>query len=183
MGKQVNFYMTQEDERDFVEFVRSDRNVGILTYTSPINALPLVEELPNRNEHFGGHTFLWDMDNSPRPVQEYIPTQKYYLVDEINSEVIEFSRSNINEGRLVRGRIWAEMVVWNTEGTMRPKSESFQKWFDRLANWIKRHGERNKFGEYVFPGAAQYAKQGGKLVDAVYADSVKYFRHDIEEKE
>ena len=81
----------------------------------------------------------------------------------------------------MRGRIRAEMTTWAKDGTLLVKSESFVKWFDRLANWIKRHSVRDERGEYLLPGAAEYAKQGGRLVQAVFTKSAKYYYHEIDE--
>lgn len=181
MGKQVNFYMTDSDEQDFIRFVRSDRNVGIFMYTMPTEDIPLLTELPRQGVPFWLALWLWDRDNSPKPKVDFVREQRYYVVDECPSEVIEFSRSHLDEGRLVRGRIWAEMAVWQSDQTLLHKSESFQKWFDRLANWIKRHSVKDKHGDYVLPGAAEYAKRGGKLVQAVFAKSVKHFYHEVDE--
>lgn len=181
MGRQVNFYMTDADEAEFVEFVRSDRNVGIFMYAMPTNDIPLLTELPKQGVPCWCALYLWDRDHSPAPKIDYVPQQRYYVVDPFASEVIEFSRSHLDEGRLVRGRIWAEMGVWQSDGTLVSKSESFRKWFDRLANWIKRRSVRDKLGEYILPGAAEYAKQGGRLVQAVFAKSVKYFFHKVNE--
>ena len=49
------------------------------------------------------------------------------------------------------------------------KSEAFVKWYDRLANWIKRYSTRNDRGEFVMPGAARFAEQGGMMCQAVLA--------------
>jgi hypothetical protein len=169
MGKQVNFYMAASDELEFVTFVRSDRNVGMLIDGMPTENTPLLTELPERGIPFWFSVSLWDQDNSPQPVLQYVPQQSYFVVDEIASEVVKFSRSYLDDTRLVRGRIWAEMSTWGTNGVAINKSEPFRKWFDRLGNWIKRRSVRDHRGDYLLPGAADYAKQGGKLVQAVFA--------------
>ena len=183
MGKQVNFYMTSSDEEDFIQFVRSDRNVGIFMYAMPTNDIPLLTELPKQGIPFWFALYLWDRDHSPAPKIEYVPEQRYYVVEPIASEVIEFERSHFDEGRLVRGRIWTEIAVWQSNGTLLSKSETFQQWFNRLANWIKRCSIRDQHGDYLLPGAAEYAKQGGKLVQAVFAKSAKYFQHEVKKTE
>jgi hypothetical protein len=109
MGKQVNFYMTAEDEQEFLSYIRSDRDVGIFKYTLPSTDIPFLNELPPHGEPFWAALWLWDRDHSPPPVLTYVERQKYYTVAEVESEVIEFDRCGLDEGRLVRGRIWAEM--------------------------------------------------------------------------
>jgi hypothetical protein len=179
MGKQVNFYMTNEDERDFLAFARSDRSIGVFMDIQKSKEICFLdEELPDRETPGWFALSLWDRHCSPPPVLRYIHAQDHFAVDRIESEVIEFDRSTFDEGLLVRGRIWAEMSFW-TEGVLVRKRKSFQKWFDRLASWIKRHAVRDEAGDYVLPGAAEYQKQGGKLVQVVFADSVKHVHHDL----
>src|SRR5687768_169667 len=136
MGRQVNFYMAHSDEGQFVDFLTSDRHVWILGYTSATQEITPLSMLPKLGEPFSFSVWLWDRDNSPQPVLKFVPKQRYYVVDRFVSEVIEFSRSHIDEGRLVRGRIWAQMDIDSNEGLV-PVSESFRKWYSRLARWIK----------------------------------------------
>lgn len=172
MGKQVNFYMAPSDEEAFVAFVRSDRDVGIFKYAVPGEDIPFLEQLPEKGEPFWFSLFLWDRDNSPPPILEYVKEQHYFVPNTFASEVIEFSRSHLDEGRLVRGRIWAEMTGWKRDDSASTfqKGESFQKWFDRLANWIKRRSQKNARGEFVMPGATAFVEEGGNLCQAVLGD-------------
>lgn len=173
MGRQVNFYMAVSDEANFMSFARSSRSLGITIDGIRTEATSLLVELPERGIPFWFSVWLWDQDNSPCPVLQYVPQQQYFVVDRFTSEVIEFTRSYLDGDRLVRGRIWAEMTFLKTDGVAQNKGTSFRKWFDELANWIKRRSTRDRCGDYVLPGAAEYAAQGGRLVQAVYAKSVK----------
>ncbi len=165
MGKQINFYMTNSDEEEFLNFVRSDRSVGVFMVTMPTDSIPLLTELPQSEIPFWLSICLWDRDNSPQPNLRYVTEQKYYVVNKSTSEVIEFLRSNIKKRSISRGRIWAEMAMWESDGTLVRKSETFEKWYDRLARWIRRHSVRYDKGVYVMPGAAEFKKQGGRLVE------------------
>lgn len=171
MGKQVNFYMTADDERKFVEFVRSDRSVAIFKSVLPTTEIADLSELPPPGEPFWFSLCLWDKDHSPPPSLTYIKQQGHHCVEKIESEVIEFDRCVMDEGRLVRGRIWAEMNGWRRDdpATIINKSEAFSAWYERLANWIKRQSTRNSTGEFVLPGAARFAEQGGMMCQAVLA--------------
>ena len=173
MGKQVNFYMTESDEQDFLRFLRSDCGVRIFMDAAPSDRVKPIESLPEKDLPGWSGLWLWDGENSPTPKMDYIVEQGYYMVDSFTSEVIEFLRSFMDNGRLVRGRIWAEMDYW-TEGEfprLCKKSISFQKWFDRLTNWIKRRSIRNDVGDYLLPGAAAYVRDGGRIVQVVFGNS------------
>lgn len=182
MGRQVYFYMTRSDEREFLRFVRSDRDVAIFMDATRSSEVEPIDTLPEKGVPGWFMLWLWDRANSPAPKMDYVAEQKYYTVDRFSSEVIEFSRSCMDEGRLVRGRIWAEMVYWDRKDPAAgpfEKSESFKKWFNRLANWIKRRSTKDEVGDYMLPGAAEFARSGGTLCQAVFAKNVKVFYHHV----
>jgi len=177
MGKQVNFYMAASDEANFMNFVRSSRSVGIMIDGMRTEAISPLAELPERGTPFWFSVWLWDQGNSPTPVLQYVPQQQYFVVDRFSSEVIGFSRSYIEGDCLVRGRIWAEMAFFRSDGTTAKKQLHFSKWFEELANWIKRRSIRDRSGDYVLPGASEYSQQGCRLVQAVFAKSAKRVVH------
>jgi hypothetical protein len=124
--------------------------------------------------------WLWDRTNSPRPELRAIPNQERYYFDSIKSEIIEFSRSYFAEGCLIRGRIWAEMSYWDCDQNPSQrivKNESFQKLYNRMAGWIKRKGQKNKYGDYLMAGAAKFESTGGRLCQVNMGRNVKRIRH------
>ena len=180
MGKQVNFYMAEADEEMFIDFLRSDREVAIFEYAISSPDLISLEKLPSREVPSWFIVWLWDKANSPEPHTRYIKEQNYYVFDRFRSEIIELSRSHLNQDRLVRGRIWAEMAWWDEVTFERKyKSDSFKKWFNRLARWIKKNSIRNEVGDYVMPGAKKFVEGGGKLVQFVTGKTVSIKFHDI----
>lgn len=155
MGRQVGFCMTFEDERRFIEFARSDRNVRMLKPDQNTLDIEFLEELPPLDDVTAGQILLWDKDNSPLPALRYVPKGGFYYVEISESEVIEFSRCGIDEkGRWIPGRIWAEFSMLDGDRLVK-KGQVFKKWFDRLARWIRKHGVRDERLEYVLPGAQE----------------------------
>ena len=183
MGKQVNFYMTAEDEREFVEFVRTGEKVALFKSVQASPEILELDKMPPAGEPFWFSLCLWNTDHKPPPTLTYIKEQGYYCVEEMESEVIQFHRCGVDQGRLVRGRIWAEMSYWRL-GDVSPivirKSEAFVKWFDRLAKWIKRRSIRDQSGDYLLPNAAKYVHAGGQAVQAVFASGIKSVQHDLD---
>ena len=59
MGRQVNFYMTGEDEKEFVNFVRATGDIVIFPSRSLQRYFQPVDELPEpfSNEHWLGFLF------------------------------------------------------------------------------------------------------------------------------
>jgi len=172
MGKQVNFYMTADDEREFVEFVHLSGNVAIFKSVQASPEILELEEMPPAGEPFWFALYLWNKDGSPPPTLNYIKEQNWYSVDRFESEVIEFCRCGIDEGRLVRGRIWVEINGWRRGDptAVVKKRKMFENWYKRLANWIKRRSTRNAVGDFMLPGAAAFAAEGGQCCQAVLAN-------------
>lgn len=168
VGKQVNFYMDGNDERSFIEFLRADPNTVIFRSSEKTSEIEDLVDLPKPNELEWFALNLWHKHLST-PVLDYIERQGYYSPNKEVSEIIEFDRSTKDQGRLVRGRLWAEMQYWSKEDPPQVvrKSEAFVKWYNRLANWIKKQSERDQHGFYVMPGAAQFVADGGSLSTGV----------------
>jgi len=168
MGRQVTFYATTADESEFVRFIRGDADAKILPAVVPVPAIEALSQLPALGTPFWFTLMLWNNRCNP-PVFCAVRGRDYYSIDSIASEVIEFSRSYFAEGELVRGRIWAEMVGWRKEdpSVTFDKSDVFKRWFNRLAGWIRRKGEKNAVGDLLLPGALEFVRAGGKIVQTV----------------
>jgi hypothetical protein len=166
MGKQMNFYMLKSDEDEFISYIQSDREVCIFLDRIKHPYIEGLKSLPDRDVPGWFMVYLWDKTNSPPPKIDYVPEQKHYVVDFFESEVIQFSRSYFDKNRLVRGRIWAEMKKLQSGdlSIMTKKSESFEKWFNKLSNWIKKKSKKNDFGDYLLAGAAKFVLENGKIV-------------------
>ena len=166
MGKQVSFFMSTADEADFVRFVQSDRQVAFLADQATENRLQPLASLPDPGTDGWVQIWLWDRDNSPEPRLTAVAGRPIFYLDRFTSEIIEFDRSILDRGRLVAGRLWAEINLLdaNSCAGISRKSRTFAKWFDRLANWIRRHGVSDGKGCFVLKGAQEFARQGGRLV-------------------
>lgn len=182
MGRQINFYMTPSDEEEFLRFLKADRDVCVFMDGTLSSEVQPIESLPEKGIPGWFMLFLWDTENSPPPKMNYVPEQKHYVVDSTVSEVIEFLRCFMHEDRLVRGRIWAEMVGWHAHDPATPfeKSDKFKKWFDRLASWIRRRSVKDRVGDYLLPGAAEYVNTGGKTCQVALAKHVKVIHHPVD---
>ena len=147
--------MAGEDEKSFVDFLRLDESVHIVQYRSPGPGPEILAELCAPDEPWGGSVWLWNSRISPPPTLHYITQQNYYYLDPIRNEVIEFDRCRTVNGRATRGRVWAEVNYWDNGNPPKivRKSNDFEKWFNRLARWIKRQAVHYDSGEYFFKDA------------------------------
>ena len=67
MGRQINFYMSSEDEAEFVAFLQSDPEVVIIAHTSPTPAVVPIVALPQRDVPGWFMLWLWNRAISPEP--------------------------------------------------------------------------------------------------------------------
>jgi len=153
--------MAKEDEEAFVEFVKKRRNVCMFLWCSSTPSPVCLDSLPERDVEGWFSIYFWDMDNSPPPIFKYYE-KIGYSIDQLNSEVIEFSRSVIDGTVLRHGRIWASFERLSGDHLVQ-KSEHLKKWFRQLAGWIRRSAVRREQMGYVLPGAAKFCEEGGTL--------------------
>lgn len=175
MGKQVNFYMLEEDEKEFVEFVLGDGKTVILGHGSLQEVPPILGRLPIEDPSpplFRNYVYFWKpgyplfmryIVMKAGPLQG----QGVYLVDDLTSSVIEFSRSffsPIRENSLTRGRIWAEMRYWEGNNLIY-KGEEFERWYDSIARWLRKRYQKigSKPYFYIGPHAYRWYQAGGNL--------------------
>jgi hypothetical protein len=181
MGKQVRFYMLAEDEQMFLRFVCRDQAVRLLAERSSEPKLTFVQDpfmLFQRRVQLDT-LLLWNtaFPITDRHIDEihlkayseeqgaYIETgQIAYFIDRMHAPVIEFSPSFLRtDGSLVKGRIWAEMAVWEGE-VLTYKGKEFEAWYDQIARWLRRNFKRVEGQDgYLGPQALDWYQKGGKL--------------------
>lgn len=173
MGKQVNYYMGEEDETEFARFVFGLADTVILGTPSEEATPPVFHSLPPDDAPiiYLDQVFLWRagyplftdymvMRGGP------LKGQGVYFIEESRSSVIEFSRSVLlpEENLLTRGRIWADMHRLEGDHFVY-KGEEFEKWYDSIAAWIRRRyrklGTKPYF--YIGPQAYEWHQAGGQL--------------------
>jgi hypothetical protein len=173
MGKQVNFYMLEEDEQEFMEFVLSDHKTVILGSSSLQETPSILDHLPVENSplNWRGEAFFWRPDYplfTRYIVMKVGPLQGQgvYFVDGSRSSVIEFDRNFLlpDENMLTRGRIWADMRRLEEDHFIY-KGEEFEAWYDSIAKWLRKRYRKVEPGSYfrISPRAYAWYQAGGKL--------------------
>ena len=93
MGRQIRFVMSNEDEERFVEFILSHQGACILSYRHPLESTILYKDMSKFGDTGNLHLWIWRSDMSPEPTYDVFNKQKFRTINEMRSEVIEFSRS------------------------------------------------------------------------------------------
>lgn len=165
MGKQLLFYMVDQDEEDLIEFVQSTGNVIILPQASEPNGeetFSSFRDLAGRK--LGDACHLWNRSLSPQPVIKHIPQQGYYWLDFMQSEVVNVMRSKLVDQTLSMGRLHIEDKVTRPDGSTVQKTVEFVRWFDGLCRWIKKSYPSMFDGACVSARAEALSKAGVELI-------------------
>jgi hypothetical protein len=169
-ARQTEFFMTEEDEKEFLQFVKSTGKTEMLPFlmksqSQRIKTLPRRESRPGwdvvflTNRHAPGEIlFKWIESR-----QFSLRMKKYHYPRSYDSPVIEFQRSQKTKGTLDRGRLWAEMTVADQQSLERfPKDARFREWYEQTSQWIKEN--YTPIGPYFAgKGAIEFEKKGGTL--------------------
>jgi len=168
--------MTSEDEKAFLDFVRSTGDTVILPRMSmspdfrPLTHLPDITWPPLVNE---SQCFLLNRDASSRVIGKRFEDKKYYLLDAQTSSVIEFWRTILHPPIMYRGRIWASLNYFDEKlRTFSSKEVAFEKWYEKIAKWIRSQYKlvtlgatisKQNWTEYLAPGIPKFQETGGML--------------------
>jgi hypothetical protein len=169
MGKQVQFYMTHEDEKNFLASISDLAPVRLVreTFTEPEHMeLESFEPVGSREGKarfcLEAHLCLVNTTLGTVPKVNFYPQHSYRFVDPAESEVVQFLRCEPAKGQYKPSKTWLnDGRLWFTEQTMDGrKSDSFIKWANSLLKWVRRHYERDARGIYVAPNALELSKAG-----------------------
>ena len=163
MGRQIHFYMLPEDEQELIGAVTA-RTGALLLLERSISPFPSqVQTLPppgTREARQG--VVLWCPGECTPPVMKEL-SDRSYIVDKTNSEVIEFSRSEVIGGRLQRGRLWYDEEWWDSEFRSHRKSSSFQTWVKAVFAVLRSQCRKQRDGLYIGRHAGDWAMGGGQM--------------------
>ena len=97
-------------------------------------------------------------------VTEYDKEKRLYLVNGVQSPVVELIRSRTLSGYLLPGGIQAELNYSDNDKQMLvPKPDEFRKWFEDMSSWIRKHYTHLEWLIYAGPGAEKFRRDGGRF--------------------
>ena len=160
MGRQINFFMTNSDEDKFIKYVKSTGDVLLFGYISKTSDFQPLERLPETvTEKFSLGIWLFNRSISKNLETKYIYEQGYFLIDQFNSSVIEFSRCYQEGNAIFRGRIHADFTYMQDNKWINKEPE-FGKWYKQIASWLRRNYQRMDSVTYIGPDAGRLFNNG-----------------------
>lgn len=161
MGRQIHFYMLGNDLKDFLEAVQSDGDIVLARESSDSPEISPVEV----REPVSAETLcLWNQRILPVLTRKWIPDPGYYRIDTLHQAVLEMTPSFRAEwlGRpaLGQGRLFGNFEAYLG------KPRDFERWYERLVRWIRKHYRKSPAtsGGFVGPMAYEFYSSGAFLL-------------------
>ena len=155
MGRQINFYMSEQIQAEFIAFLEQE-NFLYVDYYVDKTVHPASKDVYSvylYKEAYGKLVKKFD--------------DKVY--DSSNGPLIEFSKTMMKEEekKIIRGRLWMTDWYYDETGNKVKKNELLIKDYEKLVRWLKKHipyQEYNQKGyilkEYINDEVIELQKQG-----------------------
>ena len=138
MGRQINFYMSESVQAEFMEFLKQNQFIYYDYYTNKVEnpADKKLYAVYLYRENYG--VFLRKKNDN-----------RY--IDDMDGPVIEFSRSIINAEtkKITRGRLWMMDWYFDEAGNKVKKNELLTKDYEKLVRGVKKYVP---YQEYIQKG-------------------------------
>jgi len=126
MGKQIRFFMVQQDEEKFLKVIKEFGDTIVDNMLQPFS--------------------LCDITSSTKEILNIISPESSIIkskrgcIDSLFSDTIEFSRSYLkNQNELYYGRLWTELKYYNENREIVTKSKVLNDRYSFYNKWIKKN--------------------------------------------
>lgn len=157
MGRQVQFFMSDSDEMEFLDLAR-DRNDLIMD--TKANQLT-VEGICGSD--------LYKVYLAMPALGAIVQRPSGYITDS-ESRVVEFVRCQRGDKTIDKGRIWAELKDYDLSGRPVSRSEQLEDMYNFYAKWIKKHYKISKDKRFYIARDAyhKYKEEGYIMRSGAY---------------
>ncbi len=184
MSKQFQLFLTPSDAVALVEEFRARFGARVLSEKSSTSD-PVELESPLRHESIfsaDGATSIrcYLAPANGHIITKYYPTLRLWLLDDWDSEAIEFSGCDFDGKTLLRGRFYFKTDDLVDRRIVKKRAE-FLQWADKVFRYTKKALKRDRelmepLGAYVGKEALIFRESGGKFADSIEAAGVRVSR-------
>ncbi len=158
MGHQVLFYLSPADSFKF-ESELASIEVSVIVHGQSRGPYPKVVDLSEARTWL--FTYLVRRVDLDSVLTKHVPTQGYWIIDELRSPVIEITRCYYDGQLLRRGRFYYNDAYYDDAGQPCGKSPGFSDWAKKVLSKARRILTYNKqLGAYVGEEAIQLHEKG-----------------------
>ena len=132
MGKQINFYMSKDVEDEFIEYLKQNNFIFLITDFESNKIINTYGKTDNSSK-----LYLFKEVYGDITMQEGVLSR----LNTIKSPIIEFRRTIIKEDKkkILRGKIWVSNQYYDDYGTIIKKNPQLIQDYNSLVRWIKKH--------------------------------------------
>ncbi|MDP4202817.1 MAG: hypothetical protein Q8861_08990 [Bacteroidota bacterium] len=144
MGRQINFFLNVDDQKDFDDFLRTFDDVCFLSYFNESNTPTIIDDTIIRDQLKEGHrVYLVRKQDLENIKFEFIEKSNCWLIADLPSPVLHFDRCVSHNNELRNGRLYFEpKYVENLQ--LVEKSVDFIKWSDSIISKARRYFKQYK---------------------------------------
>lgn len=145
MGRQINFFLNTDDQKDFDDFLRTFDNVCFLGYFNKSNSPTIIDDTIIRDQlKEGRRVYLVRKQDLKNIKFTFIEKFNYWLIDDSPSPVLHFDRCVSYNNDLRSGRLYFEpKYVQNLQWI--EKDVDFIKWSDSIIAKARRYFKKYKY--------------------------------------
>ena len=170
-SRQINFYLALDDIKKIDNYIKGN-DLLLIGKPSPDKNLLFADSLLSEysgNQKLRGHKYILRREDIESVILNYVDTQKHYVIDVMNSPVIEIWCSNLTNGSKKSDRIYyiKDTLLKEPLRTV-PKSPEFLQMADDFFKWFRKEFHNAKLPGFehdiVSLACANWVSSGGQLV-------------------
>src|SRR5687767_4872660 len=145
MGRQINFFLNTDDQKDFDDFLRTFDNMCFLGYFNKSNSPTIIDDTIIRDQLKEGRRVYLVRNQDLKSIKfTFIKKFNYWLIDDSPSPVLHFDRCVSSNNDLGSGRLYFEpKYVENLQWV--EKHVDFIKWSDSIIAKARRYFKKYKY--------------------------------------
>lgn len=145
MGRQINFFLSKNDQKSFDDFLRTFDDICFLAYYNKSNAPTIINDTLIYDQlKEGSRVYLVRKQDIKKIKFTFIEKFNYWLIDDSPSPVLHFDRcvsynNDLRSGRLYFQPKYVENLQWVE------KDIDFIKWSDSIIAKSRRFFKKYKY--------------------------------------
>lgn len=124
MGRQINFFMVNEDEKELFDLIQASGDVIINKFGVPVTYDTILHESLEQ---------VWIKSS-----QSVTKIRESGMLDR-DSDIIELDRNTIRKNRIEQGRLYLDMYYLDESGNIARKGKWLETLYDRYKKWVVNH--------------------------------------------
>lgn len=145
MGRQINFFLSSDDQKDFDAFLKTFDDICFLGYFNKSNSPTIIDDTIILDQLKDGRRVYIVRKKDLKNIKfSFIEKFNYWLIDDSLSPVLHFDRcisinNDLRSGRLYFEPKYVENLLWDE------KDVDFIKWSDGIIAKARRYFKKYKF--------------------------------------